>query len=79
MQVVEIFTMNQQIQHVVTLATHLQSSLDPIQCGRLKEFGCLKRSEQISVRWKMVKINSHLIKNWYSVCTVSFVVSDDDA
>ena len=42
MQVVEIFAVNQQIQHVVTLATDLKSDLDPIQGRGLEKFGSLE-------------------------------------
>ena len=42
MQVVEIFAVNQQIQHVVTLSTDLKSDLDPIQGRGLEEFGGLE-------------------------------------
>lgn len=38
MKVVQIFTMNQKIQHVVALTAHLQSRFDPIQSCGLKEF-----------------------------------------
>lgn len=39
MQVVEVLTMNQQIEHVVALTTDLQSSFHPIESGGLEEFG----------------------------------------
>jgi hypothetical protein len=45
MKIVEIFAMNKQVEHVVTLPAHLQSRLDPVKCGCLEEFGSLERSE----------------------------------
>jgi hypothetical protein len=45
MQVIQILSMNQKVQHIVALATHLQASLDPIQSCRLKEFRGFERSE----------------------------------
>jgi len=42
MQVVQILTMNQQIQHVITLTAHLQPCFNPVQCGCLKELGGLE-------------------------------------
>ena len=48
MQVIQIFSMNQQIQHVITLSTYLKAHFDPIQSSRLEKFGGFERSEQIS-------------------------------
>lgn len=47
MQVVEILAMDEEVQHVVTLATHLQPNLDPVQHSRLEELGRLEGPEQI--------------------------------
>ena len=47
MKIRKILTMNQKIQHVVTLTTNLKTDLDPIEFRALKELGRSKRSEQI--------------------------------
>ena len=45
MQVVQIFAMDQQVKHVVTLATNLQSCLHPVQLCNLEELCLLERFE----------------------------------
>ena len=40
--------MDEQVQHVVTLLTHLQTHLHPVQRRRLEKLGRLERSEQVS-------------------------------
>ena len=52
MQVVEILAMDEEVQHVVTLATHLQPNLDPVQHSCLEELGCLEGPEQIPEKKK---------------------------
>ena len=47
MQVVEILAMDEEVQHVVTLATHLQPHLDPVQLRCLEKLGCLEGAEQV--------------------------------
>lgn len=47
MQVVEILTVNQQIEHVVALPANLQTHFHPVQLGGLKELGGLEGAEQI--------------------------------
>lgn len=47
MQVVEVLTVNEQIEHVVALSAHLQPNLNPVQLGGLKELGGLERAEQV--------------------------------
>lgn len=65
MQIVQIFAMNQQIQHIVALATHLQPGLHPIERCRLKEFRRLERTEQIAfllwLRSSMLQGIQHVI------------------
>lgn len=39
--------MYQQIQHIITLATNLDSCLYPVQLGVLEEFGILESFEQL--------------------------------
>lgn len=48
MKIVEVLSVNQKVQHVVTLATNLKPNLHPVKSGSLKELGGFERSEQIS-------------------------------
>lgn len=41
MQVVEILSVNQEVEHIVPLATDLETGFDPVQRGRLEELGVL--------------------------------------
>ena len=47
MQVVEVLTVDQQIEHVVALSAHLQANLHPVQLGGLEELGGLERTKQV--------------------------------
>lgn len=47
MQVVEILSVNEQVEHVVALPAHLQSDLHPVQLSGLEEFGGLEGAEEI--------------------------------
>ena len=47
MQVVEVLAMDEEVEHVVTLATHLQPHLHPVQTRRLEELGGFERAEQV--------------------------------
>lgn len=47
-QVVEVLSVNQQVQHVVALPAHLETNFYPVQLCRLEEFGSLERTEQVS-------------------------------
>ena len=44
--------MDQQIQHVITLATNLKTGLDPIEGRGLKEFSRLEGSEQVATQFR---------------------------
>ena len=55
MQVVEVLTVDEQIEHVVALSAHLQAHLHPVQLGGLKELGGLEGAEQIPERQQMEK------------------------
>ena len=46
-QIVEVLTVNEKVEHVVALAANLQPHLHPIQLGRLEEFGGFEGSEEI--------------------------------
>ena len=47
MQVVEVLAVDEEVEHVVTLATHLQPHLDPVQLRGLEELGRLEGPEQV--------------------------------
>mmetsp|Transcript_44752 Transcript_44752/g.136556 ORF Transcript_44752/g.136556 Transcript_44752/m.136556 type:complete len:261 (+) Transcript_44752:1220-2002(+) len=47
MEIIELLPIDEQVEHVVPLTAHLQSGLDPIQFGALKEFGRFETLEQI--------------------------------
>lgn len=59
MQVVEVLAVDEQIEHVVALPTHLQTHFHPVQLGGLKELGGLERAEEVPER---------KIENIYSFC-----------
>lgn len=47
MQVVQIFSVDQEIEHVVALPTDLKASFDPVECCGLEELCGLERSEEV--------------------------------
>ena len=49
MKEVEVLAMDQKVEHVVTLATDLKASLNPIELRKLEELGLLESSEQVSL------------------------------
>lgn len=58
MKIVKVLSVNQQVQHVVALATNLKPHFHPVKSSCLKELGSLERSEQISETRKYQKIVS---------------------
>ena len=42
MQIVQVLTMNQQVQHVITLTADLKANFDPIKSGGLEKLGGLE-------------------------------------
>ena len=52
MQVVEVLSVNEQVQHVVSLTTNLQPNLHPVQLCGLEKLGRFERSEEVSVKKK---------------------------
>lgn len=58
MKVVQIFAMDQQIQHVITLSKHLKTNFHPVQCRGLEELRRLEGAEQVS---RKVKITFELL------------------
>ena len=65
MQVVQIFTVNQQIQHVITLTTNLQTGFNPIDLCALKKLCRFERFKQITFlhrfRWSMMQCIQHKV------------------
>jgi len=63
MQVVQVLTMDEEVKHVITLATDLKTSLDPIELSGLEELGGLKGTEEILLVegfwWCVVKLVKH--------------------
>lgn len=49
-QVVEVLSVNQKVQHVVALPAYLETDFYPVQLCGLEEFGGLERPEQVSKR-----------------------------
>lgn len=47
MEVVEILAVDKKVEHIVSLATHLQASLDPINLSGLEKLGCLELPKQV--------------------------------
>lgn len=54
MKVVKIFSVNEQVEHVVALTTDLETHLHPVKGCCLKELGGFERSEQISEKDKNI-------------------------
>lgn len=59
-QVVKVLSVNQQIQHVVTLSAHLESDLHPVQLRGLKEFGGLEGTEKVPMDKQKKKENIYI-------------------
>jgi hypothetical protein len=47
MEVVEVLSVDEKVEHVVSLATDLKTSLNPVERGRLEELGVLQTAEQV--------------------------------
>ena len=45
MKVVQVLSVDQEVEHVVTLSTNLKTGFDPIEIGLLEELGVLQTSE----------------------------------
>ena len=51
-EIVQILTVDQQVQHIVALSTDLEASLNPVQLCQLEEFCLLKSFEKVALgRW----------------------------
>lgn len=46
-QIVEVFPVNEKVEHVVALAAHLQPHLHPVQLRGLEEFGGFEGAKQV--------------------------------
>ena len=49
MKEVKVLAVDQKVEHVVTLATDLKASLNPIELRKLEELSLLESSEQVSL------------------------------
>ena len=49
MEVVQIFTVDQQVQHIVALSADLETSLNPVQLCQLEELCLLKSFEKVAL------------------------------
>ena len=49
MEIGEVLSVNQQVEHVETLATNLKTSFHPVDGSLLEELGLLQRSKQVLV------------------------------
>lgn len=73
MQIIQILSVNQQIEHIVALSTHLQTRFDPIECGRLKEFRRLERTEKIAF---FLRLRSAMLECVENVIFEKFLIAD---
>ena len=53
MKIVQILTVNEQVEHVVALAANLETHLHPVKGCCLEELGVFEGSEQISGKKKL--------------------------
>jgi len=65
MKVIQIFTVNQQIQHVVTLSDYLESCLNPVKLSHLEELCFCKSFKQRSFALRLRCSVVQLIQNPY--------------
>ena len=63
MQVVQILAMNEKIEHVVALTTHLKTSLHPVQLSELEEFSRCKRLQKRSLTLRFRPFVMQLVQN----------------
>ena len=62
-QVVQVLAVNQQVQHVVPLAAHLQPRLGPVQLRALEELGLLQRFEQRALLHRLRRALVQLVQD----------------
>lgn len=62
MKVVKIFSVNEEVQHVVALTADLKTHLHPVKSCSLKELGGFERSEQISEKDKNI-FKLHILRS----------------
>ena len=63
MQVVQILSMNQQVQHIVPLSANLDTGLDPVEFRILEEFGALESFEQAPLLLRLGPLVVKTIQN----------------
>lgn len=47
MEIVEVLSVDEEVEHVVTLSTDLQTCFDPVERGTLEELGVLQALEEV--------------------------------
>lgn len=62
MKIVKIFSVNEQVEHVIALTTDLETHLHPVKGCCLKELGGFERSEQISEKDKNI-FKLHILRS----------------
>ena len=62
-QVLELFAVYEQVEHIVSLTTDLQSRLNPVQFGALEKLGGFQALEQIVFRLGFVGLRVQLIQD----------------
>jgi hypothetical protein len=63
MQIVQILSVNQEVQHVVPLADHLQASFHPIKFSQLEKFGLRESFHERSLALRLWSTVVQLIQN----------------
>jgi hypothetical protein len=72
MKVVQVLTMDQQVQHIVPLSTDLKTYLNPVKGCSLKKFRCFERAKQVSVKHHTHQYNKYITE---TLQTVLFILS----
>ena len=75
MEVVEVLSVNQQVQHIVALSAHLQTCLHPIQAGGLEELGGLEGPEQITL---LLRLRRPVLQRIEDKVLEQLLVADSD-
>ena len=75
MEEVKVLAMDEEIQHIVSLSTNLQASLNPIKLGKLEEFGLLKRAEQVSL---VLSLGALMVQTVQDPALQEFLVADSN-
>jgi hypothetical protein len=62
-KVIQILTMNQKIQHIVTLSANLQTSFNPVKFSGLEEFSSFQLSEKVSLVLGLLRSTLQSVEN----------------